>query len=800
MLPVTNSQIHIIIPRTKLLFFLLFISFITTVDAQKFTLSGTISDNKTSETLLYVNVLLPEVPTGTVTNEYGYYSISLSPGTYKVVFKTLGYRSLEKMVVLDKNLKLNVDLDESGEQLDAIVISQDKEKLETRSPQMSVNSLSINTIKKIPVVLGETDLIKALTLLPGVTNGGEGTAGFNVRGGAADQNLVLLDEATLYGSDHLFGFFSVFNPDAIKDLKLYKGGIPARYGGRVSSVLDIYQRDGNKQELSGTGGVGIVASRLLLEGPIVKEKASFLVGGRSSYAHLFLPLFDIDNTAYFYDLNAKVSYTLGDRDRLYMSSYFGRDVFEVENLFGNTFGNSFVNLRWNHLFNDKLFANASLIYSDYNYELELDFVDFFFDSGITNFNAKYDLTHFINDKIKLRYGLNSIYYNFDPGTITPTTLDSGINGRELTQKYAWENGLYIDGEFSLSDQINVNAGLRLSTFHRLGQESLNIYGPEGPLTYNQNLGIYQSNDPIDTITSSRSDVLKSFFNLEPRFSIAYSLDDDTSIKASYQRINQYIHLISNTNAPTPFDLYAPSGTFIEPQRGDQVAAGFFKNMGEYSLEVETFYKKVNNRLDYVDGADLIANDAVEQILLAGTARAYGLELLLRKNEGKLQGWIAYTLSRSEQRTPGRNTLEPGINNGQWYSSPWDKTHDLTVTANYDYNKKWDFGANLTFQTGLPGTFPNGQYRFEGQLIPTFESRNASRLPLVHRLDLSATYVPRPDKKTGWQGSWVFSLYNAYNRRNAVSVTFAEDPDTRRNEATRLAIFGIVPAVTYNFKF
>lgn len=768
--------------------------------SQKATLSGTISEKNTGETMLNVNVLFPEIPTGTITNEYGFYSITIPTGTYTVQFTSLGYASIERTIVLDVDTKLDLKMLEQGEELDAIILKTDVEKLITKSPQMSVNSLSMETIKKIPVVLGEVDLIKALTLLPGVTNAGEGAAGFNVRGGAADQNLVLLDEATLYGSDHLFGFFSVFNPDAIKDLKLYKGGIPARYGGRVSSVLDIYQRDGNRQKISGTGGVGLVASRLLLEGPIVKDKASFLIGGRSSYAHLFLPLFDIDNTAYFYDLNAKLSWTVSDKDRLYMSSYFGRDVFEVNNLFGNTFGNSFVNVRWNHLFNDKLFANASLIYSDYNYGLSLDFVEFQFDSGITNMNAKYDLTHFVNNKVKLRYGLNSIYYEFDPGRIVPTTPTSGINERQLTKKYAWENAVYVDGEFEISEDININAGLRLSTFNRLGQDQINVYGPEGPLSYNQELGVYEGNEAIDSFSASRGETLESFANLEPRFSIAYSLDDNTSIKASYQRINQYIHLISNTNSPTPFDLYAPSGEFIKPQQGDQVAAGFFKNIGNYSLETEVFFKRVNNRLDFIDGADLIANDAVEKILLSGTARAYGLEILFRKNTGRLQGWIAYTLSRSEQQTPGRNANEPGINNGDWYNSPWDKTHDLTITSNYELNKKWNLGANFTLQTGLPVTFPNGQYQFDGLFVPTYESRNSNRLPVIHRLDLSATYVPKPDTTKGWQGSWVFSIYNAYNRRNAVSIAFGENEDTNRNEATRLAIFGIIPAVTYNFKF
>lgn len=769
-------------------------------NSQKFTLSGTVTEQATGETLLNVTVSIPELGTGTITNAYGFYSITLESGTYEVVYSSIGFQSVVKTIVLDQNQKLSIKLAEQGEQLDAIFIKNDIEKLNIRSPQMSVNALSIESIKKTPVVLGEVDLIKSLTLLPGVTSAGEGASGFNVRGGAADQNLVLLDEATLYGSDHLFGFFSVFNPDAIKDLKLYKGGIPARYGGRVSSVLDIYQRGGNNTKLSGTGGIGIVASRLLLEGPIQKDKSSFLVGGRSSYAHLFFPLFGLENQAYFYDLNAKVSFNLDDDNRLYGSAYFGRDRFEVNNLFGNTFGNSFVNLRWNHVYNDKWFSNTSIIYSDYNYALELKFVEFEFFSGISNLNLKYDLTHFLSDKAKLKYGLNSIYYEFDPGRIVPTTTTSPINERQLTKKYAWENALYVDGEFKLSDQLNLNAGVRFTSFQRLGQESINVYENNQPLLFNQEQAVYEPAEPIGTLESSRSNTLETFVNIEPRLSAAYSLDDDTSIKASYQRINQYIHLVSNTTAPTPFDLYAPSGTFIKPQQGDQVAAGFFKNLGDYSVETEVFYKTVNNRLDYIDGADLIAQDAVETILLSGKARAYGLEFLLRKNEGKLQGWIAYTLSKSEQRTPGRNPNEPGINNGQWYNAPWDKTHDLTVTANYEWNDKWSFGSNFILQTGQPVTFPNGQYQFNGLFVPTYESRNSSRLPIIHRLDFSATYVPKPEKNQGWQGSWVFSLYNAYNRKNAASISFGENEDTGRNEATRLSIFGIVPAVTYNFKF
>lgn len=767
---------------------------------KKFTLSGTITEANSDETLIGVNILIPQLKTGTITNEYGFYSISLEEGTYEFVFSSLGFDEVKKTVDLDQNIRLDVVLNETTESLNEIVLKQDVERLNIRNPQMSVNALSISTIKKMPVVLGETDVIKSMLLLPGVTSAGEGASGFNVRGGAADQNLILLDEATLYNSSHLFGFFSVFNPDAIKDLKLYKGGIPARYGGRISSVLDIYQKDGNRNEYKATGGIGLVASRLLVEGPIVKEKGSFLFGGRSSYAHLFLPLFDNDNVAYFYDLNTKLSYKLNDNNNLYLSGYFGRDVFEISDSFSNTFGNTTLNLRWNHLFSDNLFSNLSAIYSDYYYGLALNFVGFDFDSGIRNFNLKYDFKHYISNKLQLNYGLNSIYYKFNPGEINPTTETSGINPQKLDDKYAFENAGYIDAEIQITDKLAVQAGLRFSTFNRLGQTGFLSYENDTPILFNENLNIYEKATPLDTLTISRGKSIASFSNLEPRFSMAYKLNERSSIKASYNRTSQYIHLISNTTSPTPFDVYAPSGKYIDPQLADQVAAGYFRNFDNYSLEIEGFYKKVKNRLDYVDDANLIANNAIEQVLLSGEARAYGLEVLFRKNTGKLQGWIAYTLSKSEQRTPGRTTQEIGINNGEWYNSAWDKTHDISVTASYELNPKWNFGANFIFQTGQPFTFPNGQYVYNGIVVPTFEARNSSRLQTFHHLDLSATLTPSKNKDRKWQGEWVFSIYNVYNRMNAASVSFRENTDTGRNEAVKLSIFGIIPAVTYNFKF
>lgn len=769
---------------------------------EKFTLNGKITDHSSNETLIGVNIIFPELQTGTITNEYGFYSITLPKGTYKFQISYLGFNSISESIAIDDNKTLNFQLSEATESLQEIVITENVERLNIRKPQMSVNSLSINTIKQMPVVLGEVDVIISITLLPGVTNAGEGSSGFNVRGGAADQNLILLDEATIFNSSHLFGLFSVFNPDAIKDLKLYKGGIPAKYGGRVSSVLDIYQKEGNSNAFHMSGGVGIVASRLLAEGPLKKEKGSFLLGGRSSYAHLFLPLFDLDSKAYFYDVNTKLSYRINQNNNIYLSGYFGRDVFNISDSFENTYGNAVINFRWNHLYSDKLFSNLSLIYSDYYYGLALKFVEFDWSSGIRNFNLKYDLKHYINSNFKLDYGLNSLYLTFNPGEITPTSETSGINPYNLIKKYALENAIYVDAEHQLNSKLAVSYGLRLSSFHRLGQNELNSYENDQAVIFNEALQIYEKADPIGVTKYERSEVIESFMNLEPRLALAYQLNDNSSIKGGYNRMSQYLHLLSNTSSPTPLDIWAPSGTYIKPQVLDQVALGYFKTFKDnlYALEVETFYKDIKNRIDYIDGANLIANDAIEQVILNGKARAYGLEVLFRKNEGKLTGWVAYTLSKSEQKTPGRTPMETGINNSQWYNTPYDKTHDVSITSNYEFSDKWSFSSTLVFQTGQPTTFPNGQYEYNGISIPNYEARNSSRLTNYHRLDLSAIYNPNPDGTKKWKGEWVFGVYNLYNRKNAASIRFSENRDTGINEANRLALFGIIPSISYNFKF
>ncbi len=769
---------------------------------EKFTLSGTVSEEATGETLIGVNVIIPSLQTGAITNEYGFYSITLPSGDYEVIYSSLGFASKKINISLTQSINQNVFMAADTEQLDEVVISTDIERASIKAPQMSVNSLTAGTIKNIPVVLGEADVIKSILLLPGVTNAGEGASGFNVRGGAVDQNLILLDEATIFNSSHLFGFFSVFNPDAIKDVKLFKGGIPARYGGRVSSVLEIFQKEGNSKELKLNGGIGLVASRLLAEGPIVKDKGAFLVGGRASYAHLFLPLFDVDNRAYFYDLNTKLNYRINEKNNVFLSGYFGRDVFDVSDSFSNTYGNAVVNFRWNHIFSDKLFSNLSLIYSDYFYGLELDFVGFEWNSGIQNFNLKYDLKHYLSDKLQVNYGINNIYYSFNPGKIKPNDSESGIIEDQLTKKYANEFAAYVDIEHDITSKLSMQYGLRLSHFIRFGQDEFNVYADNNPVVFDPLLLIYQGADPVNVINSSRSDQLASYTNFEPRVSMSYAFNDDTSIKASYTRLSQYLHLLSNTSSPTPLDVWTPSGPFVKPQLLDQYAFGFFKNIldGDYTIESEVYYKDIQNRIDYIDGANLIANDNIEQVILNGEARSYGLEFLLRKNTGKLQGWLAYTLSKSEQRTPPRNENEIGINSGEWYNTPYDRPHDISVYGNYELNKKWSFNTNFIFQTGRPTNYPIGQFEIQGVVVPYFGLRNVERLPAYHRIDVSAVLTPRKNKDRKWQSEWVFSIYNLYNRRNAASINFRENEETGNNEAIRTSIFGIVPAVTYNFKF
>ncbi|MGX1023687.1 TonB-dependent receptor [Psychroflexus sp. MBR-150] len=775
---------------------------LTCFSQEKFSISGSIKDIENNETLLGVNVIVEELNTGTVSNAYGFYSLTLPKGKYTLTISYIGFKTLYETITLDRDIKKDFFLVPSSEQLDEITITDNFEQQNIRQPEMSLNRLKQSTIKQIPVVFGESDVLRSIIQLPGVTNVGEGSSGFNVRGGSADQNLILLDEAVIFNSSHLFGLFSVFNPEAVKDLKLYKGGIPAQYGGRVSSVLDIKQKDGNNKELQGEASIGIISSKLLMEGPIQKNKSSFLISGRSTYAHLFLKLSDNPNSAYFYDFTAKGNYIFDKNNKLILSSYFGRDFFSLDGSFTNIYGNSFVNLRWNHVFNDQLFSNIAIIGGEYIFDLDTENVGFNFRSEIQNLNFKYDFNHYISDEFQLNYGLNSFYYIFNPGKIKPTSEDSGINEDQLTKKYAVETAVFLSAEHQITDNLSAEYGLRWSSFFRLGQDELNVYDNDLPLIYNQQFGIYQRAEPIGTRSDSRSDVIKTYHNLEPRISMAYAFNNNSSVKVSYNRMAQYLHQISNTNSPTPVDVWAPSGPFLKPLQLDQFAVGYFKNLkqSQFDLSLEAFYKTTNNKLDFIDGADLIATDAIEQETLNGEARSYGLELMLKKNRGRFNGWIAYTLSQAEQRTPGRFTNEPGINNGEWYLANYDKTHDLTVLANYQWNKQWTFNLNFTLRTGQPVNFPVGQFSFQGLTVPVFEGRNNDRLPTFHRLDLSATYKPKPQKERQWKGYWNFGIYNVYSRKNAASISFEENRNTGQNEAVRFSIFGIVPSVSYNIEF
>ena len=669
---------------------------------------------------------------------------------------------------------------------------------------MSVSKLNASTIKQIPAVLGEVDVIKSIQMLPGVTNGGEGTPGFNVRGGAADQNLVLLDEAIIYNTSHFFGFFSVFNNDAIKDVKLYKGDIPAKFGGRVSSVLDVRQKDGNSKKLGLSGGIGLISSRLTAEAPLFKDKGSFLIAGRSSYAHLLMKGIEEikDDKISFYDLNLKTNYEINKNNRVYLSGYFGRDVFDLSNVIKNTYGNASGNLRWNHVFNDKLFSNLSLIYSKYDYQIILDFVKLDWIANIKNYNLKYDFGYYVNNKLKVDFGVSGILYNLNPGEVKPTSNDSPVNYLKLEQKRAFESGIYASAEHKLTDKLTLNYGLRYSRFNRLGGQNIMNYVDNMPVVYNDQLDIYEEGEETGNTFFKKNESIKTFGNFEPRLGLAYQLNASSSVKASFTKSAQYLHLLSNTSAVTPVDVWTPSGKYIKPQLSTQYALGYYKNFkdSKYSLELETYYKAIDNRIDYVDGSDLIGTNTIETEILNGEARAYGFEFLLRKNKGRFTGWLAYTLSKSEQRTLGGTVGGLGINDGKWYNTPYDRTHDISVTGTYKFNDQWDFSANAVFQTGRPVTYPDGQYEYEGLSIASFSDRNASRLPVYHRLDLSATYSPKKNLNRKWQGEWVFGIYNAYNRKNAASVSFRQNDVSGQNEATRTAIFGIIPSITYNFKF
>ena len=782
----------------KIFLLVIFLVSLNINSQNNFTLSGYVLDSQTNELVIGASVIIDELNIGTITNSYGFFSITVKEGDYSVKTQNLGYKDDLQILSLNKNIILNIYLAEEVESLDEVIVMENTEDIDIELPVLSLNIISGKTIRQTPVVFGESDILKTIQLLPGVSSAGEGASGFNVRGGAADQNLILFDEAIIYNSSHLFGLFSVFNSDAIKEVKLYKGGIPSSYGGRLSSVLDVYQKDGNNQNFSMNGGIGAISSRLLVEGPIQKNQSSFLVASRGTYAHLFLKLTDIENIAYFYDLNTKSNFVIDNKNKIFLSGYFGRDLFKLDGTFMNTYGNSTLNLRWNHLINEKTFSNTSLIFSDYYYGLQLDFVGFDWKSGIKNLNFKFDLKNYYSNIFQFNYGLNIIYYDFNPGTIGPLTPDSGFNFSRLNKKYAFENSTYFDVIHKINSQLSMRYGIRLNQFLRLRQNGLQQYANDDPLYYDNDLKIYDPATPLAGNFDNNSSVFKTYNNIEPRINISYSFNNQ-SIKASYNRLNQYLHLISNTSSPTPLDIWVPSGPYIKPQKLDQYALGYYKRIKNIKIETEIFYKKIKNRLDYIDGADLVANDNIETVILPGKSRAYGFEILLKKSEGRHKFMVAYTLSKSEQKTPGRNSFEDGINFSNWYNTPYDKPHDFSINSEYILSKKLKIVGNFIYQTGQPTNYPNSQYTYMNLNVPNYGKRNSQRLPNYHRMDINLTLTPEKKNKK-IESSWVFGIYNLYDRDNASSIIFRRNNETLKNEAVQISIFGIVPSVTYNFKF
>ncbi|HTQ27388.1 MAG TPA: TonB-dependent receptor [Puia sp.] len=752
----------------------------------KHTISGTIRDKNSGEGLIGANVVLLELPrSGAISNAYGFYSISIPAGRYTMVVSFTGYQPDTVPVVLQGDLSLPVALVQRGAELQDVVITARRKDQNVVQPLMGVQRLSMNEIKNIPVLFGEKDILKTIQLLPGIKSAGDGNSGFFVRGGTADQNLILLDEATVYNASHLLGFFSTFNSDAVKDVTVYKGGMPAEYGGRLSSVVDVKMNDGNNQRYAVSGGIGLISTRVNVEGPIVKDEGSFTVSARRTYADLFLKLSRDStinrNRLYFYDLNAKANYKLNDNNRIYLSGYFGRDVLSFADVFGIQWGNSTATVRWNHIFNRRLFSNTSFIYSNYNYVINInqnnDNLNLV--SIIRDLSLKEDLQYYINPDNTLRFGFNIIHHTFSPGILN-SSENSSFNSLYLPKKYDLESAVYVAHEWSPGDKWHFNYGLRLSVF--------TVLGPGNFYTYDKN------GNAIDTATYSSGTVVKNYVNPEPRASLSYLLTPTSSIKASYTRNVQNVHLLSNSTTSNPTDLWIPSSNNVKPEIADQESIGYYRNFqdNKYEFSSEIYYKTMQNQIDYKNGALLVANENVESQLLFGKGRAYGWELYFKKRTGKFTGWVSYTLARTELKIDS-------INNGNWYPARQDITNDISLVGIYQVSRKWTLSATWIYYTGNAVTFPNGKYLVDGRVVFYYTQRNGYRMPPYHRLDLAATLQAKKTKK--FESSWTFSVYNAYNRANAYSIVFQTDPsDPTRTQAVQYSLFKIVPSVTYNFKF
>jgi hypothetical protein len=751
---------------------------------QKFTISGTITSKAKGETIIAATVKAGSHTT--ISNDYGFYSVTVEKGEYSIEVSAVGLQTASQKIIADRNLQLNISLEDMVRDLDEVIVTSNSRNRSLSSPQMGVEKLSTKDIKYIPVLLGEKDILKVVQLLPGVKAAGDGNIGFYVRGGAADQNLILLDEAPVYNASHLLGFFSTFNSDAIKDMTMYKAGMPAQYGGRLSSVLDIKMNEGNNQAYNVSGGIGLISAKLNVEGPIQKGKSSFLVTGRRTYVDAFLKLSNDSavnsNNLSFYDFNAKANYILGKKDRLYLSGYFGRDNLGVGSTFGIAWGNGTGTVRWNHIFGPKLFSNTSLILSNYNYTISIrsGATDFDIFSQIRDWNLKEELQWFINSRNNLRFGMNAIYHSIRPGEVTASAASS-VNSSQLQRRYSLENAVFATNTWKASDNVNITYGIRLTGFSILGKADFYAIDNAGVVT--------------DTFSYKKGEIVKTYFNAEPRLAISYQYNTTSSVKASYVRNVQNLHLISNSTTSSPTDKWLASTNIIKPELADQVSVGYYKNLHDnnYELSVEAYYKTMQNQVDYKDGADVFINsDAIETQLLFGKGRAYGAEMLFKKKTGRFTGWVSYTLSKTERKIAG-------INDNAWYNAKQDRTHDVAVVGIYQLSKKWTVSANWIYYTGSAVTFPAGKYRIDDQTVFYYTKRNAYRMPAYHRLDIGATWLLKQKKK--FSSELTISLYNAYGRENAYTIEFRDNKDDQdKTEAVQTALFKYIPSVSYNFKF
>ncbi len=754
----------------------------------KYTISGYVKDVSNGEALIGSTVLVKEEGKGTATNIYGFYSISLAPGTYTLVYSFIGYNPQEQIVKLTANQIINIELNLESKVLQEVVVRGEKLNSNVVKPEMSVSKLEMKSIRRIPALMGEVDVIKAIQMLPGVQTTSEGSSGFSVRGGGIDQNLILLDEATVYNASHLMGFFSVFNNDAIRDVKLYKGDIPANYGGRLSSVLDVRMKEGNNKKFSATGGIGLISSRLTLEGPIGSKKTSFLISGRRTYADLFFPLLT-DTSAkkgimYFYDLNLKINHQINDNNRLYLSAYLGRDKFGQKGSADAGFGNKTFTLRWNHLFSSRLFSNTTAIFSKYDYSLKMDQSSskYIWESSLLDYTLKLDFNYFLTPENEIKFGVSSTYHD-----INPCNAWMENNGSTITipypKNYELEHVAYISNQQKIGDNITLKYGIRYSMFQNIGKTT--------SYKFDQNYKV------IDTIDYPSGKLFHTYHAFDPRLGIVYTVNDKSSVKASYSHTTQFMQLASNSNGGMPLDVWFPSSPNIKPQKADQYAIGYFRNFFDNNIEtsVEVYYKNMNNVIDFKDHALLLMNPRMEGEIRTGKANAYGIEFSVKKNEGKLTGWVSYTLSKVKRQIPE-------INDGKAYPAPYDKPNNINIILNYEFTKRLIVSANWIYATGTPMTAPVGTFEYGNTVNKIYSSRNGYRMSDYHRLDLSVSLkgVERPNRF--WQGEWVFSIYNAYGRHNDWIINFVQDKNNPKilNAQRMYLPFVFFPGITYNFKF